>query len=335
MMRNAGLHSSFTLALQTLNDDALGDMNRRNMKINQWRDLAAWLADEGLDAYAELIWGAPGETPESFLRGYDFLARHVSRIAAYPLLLLPNTDYTDNRSQFGFITVRGERDDFEYVLATKDVPLEEHLRMQRFLFWARLLAENLMLRDTWSALRASIGLSQSSAILSLADWIESSQSHGAGVLTTAASDSTADPDSLAPALEFCFSEREFDEMVLDWCASLPLGRWRDAIREVVRFDLDTRPLPDPLKRGFESFQPAEIDGVSGWAVERSYEYDVAGIASEARQAEKLACVPRRQMTRFSLFFPRGFSELARSTNHEETAHFIGRVSAVSAAGKSG
>jgi radical SAM superfamily enzyme YgiQ (UPF0313 family) len=63
LMRQAGLQSSFTLALQTLDPETLSNMNRRNMKINQWRELAEWLAAEGLDAYAELIWGAPGETP--------------------------------------------------------------------------------------------------------------------------------------------------------------------------------------------------------------------------------------------------------------------------------
>jgi radical SAM superfamily enzyme YgiQ (UPF0313 family) len=94
-MKQAGMRSSFTLALQTLSDDALNTMNRRNMKLNEWEDLAAWLDKEGLDCYAELIWGVPGETVDSFMLGYDRLSRHVSRIAVYPLHLLPNTHYME------------------------------------------------------------------------------------------------------------------------------------------------------------------------------------------------------------------------------------------------
>ena len=46
-------------------------MNRRNMRLNDWHDLVDWLTTEGLECYAELIWGTPGESVESFLSGYD------------------------------------------------------------------------------------------------------------------------------------------------------------------------------------------------------------------------------------------------------------------------
>ncbi|WP_242907202.1 KedN5 family methylcobalamin-dependent radical SAM C-methyltransferase [Actinomadura terrae] len=328
-MRDAGLQSSFTLALQTLDDQTLTAMNRRNMKINQWRDLADWLAAEGLDSYAELIWGAPGETPESFLRGYDELAQYVSRIAAYPLLLLPNTEYTDHRERYGFVTVRGERDDFEYVLANKDVSLEENLRMQRFLFWARLLAENLVLRDTWAILREVGDLSQSAAILSLADYIEAQDTPGARLLKAAAESSTADPDSLAPALEFCFTEGGFDEMVQGWFAqrlatAVP-AEWRKAVGEVLQFDLDSRPLPQPEKRGFSRAELVVVNGVRQWRVKREYGYDVAAIVRNARHADEFKRAPRPRPVAMTLWFRHGFAELARSTNHEETTHYVARA----------
>jgi radical SAM superfamily enzyme YgiQ (UPF0313 family) len=328
-MRDAGLQSSFTLALQTLEENTLTAMNRRNMKINQWQELAEWLTAEGLDAYAELIWGAPGETPESFLRGYDELARHVSRIAAYPLLILPNTDYSDRRELYGFITVRGDRDDFEYVLASKDVSLEENLQMQRFLFWARLLAENLVLRSTWPVLRSVGNLSQSTAILSLADHIEAQPTPGALLLKQAAESSTADPDSLAPALEFCFTEHEFDDMVRAWIHTRVLpavpAAWRDAVAEVVRFDLDCRPLPHPEKRSFPSADLVTVDQLSYWQVDREYGYDVEHILRTAADAGLPAPAPSPKAVSMRLLFRHGFAALARSTNHEETAHYVARA----------
>ncbi|MFC4563609.1 KedN5 family methylcobalamin-dependent radical SAM C-methyltransferase [Nocardiopsis mangrovi] len=332
LMRDAGLQSSFTLALQTLDGEALGGMNRRNMKINQWRELAEWLASEGVDAYAELIWGAPGETPESFLKGYDELSRYVSRIAAYPLLLLPNTDYTERRDLYGFVTVRGERDDFEYVLAHRGMSLADNLRMQRFLFWARLLGENMVLRNLFPVVREVGGLPQSEVILSLARFTETQDLPGARLLKHAAENCTADPDSLSPALEYCFTSAEFDRTVVRWCEEELAGRipgpWRDAVAEVVRFDLETRPLPEPAGRGFTDARLREFGGVDHWAVYRDYRYDVPSLVRGASAGTLAGTVPERADTRFLFAFRHGFAELAASTNHEETAHYVAKVRAL-------
>jgi len=80
-LKENDMHSSFTLALQTLNDTALTLMKRRNMRVNEWEELVAWLDEQGLECYAEMIWGAPGDTFTLFLEGYDRLARRVPRIA--------------------------------------------------------------------------------------------------------------------------------------------------------------------------------------------------------------------------------------------------------------
>src|SRR5262249_24885861 len=128
-MKEVDMRSSFTLALQTLSDEALKNMNRRNMKVNDWEDLVDWLDQRGLDRYAGLSWGAPGETTESFMEGYDKLARRVSLIAVYPMLLLPNTDYMEKKEEYGIVSVRGDNDDFEYVLAHDTMTFAENQQM--------------------------------------------------------------------------------------------------------------------------------------------------------------------------------------------------------------
>lgn len=336
LMKREGLQSSFTLALQTLDDETLGTMNRRNMRINDWKELAAWLSDEGLDVYAELIWGAPGETPASFLRGYDELARHVTRIAAYPLLLLPNTDFTDRRAEHGFITVRGERDDFEYILANRSAGLHDHLRMTRFLFWARLLAENLVFRGLWPVLRAVAGLSQSAAILSIGGHVEASRAAGTEILRQAAHAAFADPDTLAPALEFCCTDRRFDALIEDWRRQvldhrLP-PRWRRPMAELVRFELETRPLVDPAHRDFPEVFEDEADGIPYWQVIRDYDIDPLALIARARAAERLTEPPGVGRHRFRFRFRQGFGASVRSTNHEVTAHYLARVESLSETG---
>ncbi|HEX6719495.1 MAG TPA: KedN5 family methylcobalamin-dependent radical SAM C-methyltransferase [Pyrinomonadaceae bacterium] len=169
-MKKAGLKSSFTLSLQSLEERALEKMHRENMKLNDFEDLARWLRAEGLDTYAELIWGLPGETPDTFIEGYDRISEFTSRIATYPHLLLPNTDFERNRARYGLVTVRHEEFDFEYVISHPDMTIEENVSMHQFLFWSRVVAENAIFRTIWGPLRKLASIRQSQVLKSLDEW---------------------------------------------------------------------------------------------------------------------------------------------------------------------
>lgn len=169
-MKRAGLKGSFTLALQSLDEKALENMQRKNMRLNEFEDLAHWLRAEGLDTYAELIWGLPGESSESFIQGYDRVSEFVSRIATYPLLVLPNTDFDQNRDRYGLVTMRHEGCDFEYVISHPGMSIEENARMHQFLFWARVVAENTVFRNIWAPLRKLASIKQSEVLQSLDTW---------------------------------------------------------------------------------------------------------------------------------------------------------------------
>jgi hypothetical protein len=140
------------------------------MKVNEFEDLARWLQAEGLDTYAELIWGVPGETADTFIEGYDRLSEFVSRIATYPLLVLPNTDFDQNRERYGLVTMRHEDCDFEYVISHPNMTIEENARMHQFLFWARVVAENTIFRYIWVPLRKLASIKQSQVLKSLDEW---------------------------------------------------------------------------------------------------------------------------------------------------------------------
>jgi len=169
-MKRAGLKSSFTLALQSLEDKALDNMHRQNMQLNEYEDLARWMRAEGLDIYAELIWGLPGETVDTFIEGYDRISEHVSKIAIYPHLILPNTDFDKNRGRYGLVTMRREECDFEYVISHPDMTIEENALMHQFLFWARVFAENMIFRNIWVPLRKLASIKQSHVLKSLDEW---------------------------------------------------------------------------------------------------------------------------------------------------------------------
>ncbi|MGH3632564.1 MAG: KedN5 family methylcobalamin-dependent radical SAM C-methyltransferase [Mycobacterium sp.] len=248
MLKRHRLNSSFTLALRTLTDEALDGMQRRNMKINQWEGLVDWLAGEGLDCYAELIWGAPGDTPSSFLHGYDRLAERVPRIAMYPMLLLPNTGYTQQRERHGFATIRGEHDDFEYVLANHSVGLSEHLRMQRFMYLARLLSENQYFKRLWKPARRLAGMSQSQVITSLLEWLDTS--HFSAVQQFRESFPViAESPAVAAGHRLLYSRPELDAEIQRWWREVVVERfppqWRDFGRQIYIYERWARPVYHP------------------------------------------------------------------------------------------
>lgn len=324
MMKDAGMKSSFTLALQTLNDNALDKMRRRNMKVNDWEDLTTWLADEGLDCYAELIWGAPGETIETFMAGYDRLARRMSRIAIYPLLLLPNTDYMEKKEQFGITSVRGDNDDFEYILAHDSMTFAENQQMQRFLFWARVVAENAVLRHSWVALRRLAGLSQSQVLLNLESWMAEVADPAAESLRQ--SQSRLGTSGLGEAIKFLFTEPDAPRLLHRWWTEsihplLPAGM-APVLAEVFRYDLLTRPV---YRAGGADDEDLPVVTVSGddYYLRRAVplSHDIPSIIATLR-ADGDPDLSAAGVT-VDLYYRVGSESAVTSTNHEIVVHYMG------------
>ncbi|TDC08152.1 KedN5 family methylcobalamin-dependent radical SAM C-methyltransferase [Nonomuraea longispora] len=327
-MKQAGLRSSFTLALQTLSDTALGEMNRKNMKVNAWEDLVAWLSEEGLECYAELLWGAPGETIDSFFEGYDRLARKVSRIAVYPLLMLPNTEYSEKKAQYGIVSVRGDTDDFEYVLSHNTMTFEENERMQRFLYWARIMAEYMVLRNIWVPALRLAGLTQSQILRDFESWVEKSDDPRAAPLLTAQALAAADQQAYGPALGYLYGSEDARDLLGRWWAesmspTLP-GGTAALLDEIFRYDLLT--LPVYHKEGERRTAPppplVEVEG-ERYHLRRGVElgFPVPQIVAELRAGRDPDLSPLP--TRVDLYYKTGFESFAETTNHEEIVYFMG------------
>lgn len=336
-MKQAGLRSSFTLALQTLSGDALEAMNRRNMKVNDWHSLVEWLEAEGMDCYAELIWGAPGETVDSFLRGYDELSEHVSRIAVYPIMLLPNTEFSENRDVHGIVALRGDHDDFEYVLAHRTMTFADDARMQRFMFWARVMAENAVLRHIWLPLRRLAGWSQSTVLESLADWVDGTDLPQAEPLKQAAANAQGGgAPAYAKAISYLFTTEAGRQALLHWWQEAVEPRLtepaRDVLTEVLRYDLYTQPVC-PVGGGSGAAESGlaadratpplvEVDG-ERYYVRRDlrFRYDIPALLTALRRGEQVELTPRP--TTLDLYYRTGALNAVLSTNHEEIVHFMG------------
>jgi radical SAM superfamily enzyme YgiQ (UPF0313 family) len=324
-LQRHGLQSSFTLALQTLSDEALTGMLRKNMKVNQWEGLVDWLNEQGLDCYAELIWGAPGETPDSFLDGYDRLATKLSRIAVYPMLLLPNTSFLENREVHGFVTLRGADDDFEYVLANRTSTLQENLRMQRFIFWARILGENQYLRHVWQIARDLLGMSQSQVIRSLETYFEDSADPAAEGFV-AGIPVLAESPAIAGALRALYGRQDLERIVRQWWQErmVPVfpAHWQEFARALYEFESLSRPrYVVPGTGAPTGWDSTWIDG-DPWYVSDpvTLTHDVPAILAE--WPATCADGPRPEPTTLVFVARQGFYE--HLDNHETAAHYVAR-----------
>ncbi|SBT43083.1 KedN5 family methylcobalamin-dependent radical SAM C-methyltransferase [Micromonospora auratinigra] len=324
-LRRHDLQSSFTLALQSLSDAALTGMRRRNMRVNEWENLADWLVQEGLDCYAELIWGAPGETVQSFLAGYDRLATRVSRIAVYPMLLLPNTTYAAQRERYGLLTVRGERDDFEYVLATDGADLGAHLAMQRFIYFARLLGEHQFLRHVWAPARLLAGVRQSELIRSLAAWWEAVDDAEVRAFLRDVP-TVAESAAVSAGLRRLYATPALERAVGDWWSATVVPRfppaWRAFAAELYEFDRLSRPryvLPgEPPPAGWTVRSTGDGPGYVSAPV--AFGHDVPAVLAALHRGDVGPPAPRRTVLRFEAAV--GFH--AQCDNHETATHFVAR-----------
>lgn len=91
-LNSRGLDKGATMAYQTLCDDALKNINRKNLTMEHFSGLMASYAKANIPTYSELILGLPGETAESFCQGLCKLLRagQHNSISVYYCELLPN-----------------------------------------------------------------------------------------------------------------------------------------------------------------------------------------------------------------------------------------------------
>jgi radical SAM superfamily enzyme YgiQ (UPF0313 family) len=329
-MKQAGLKSSFTLSLQSLEERALEKMHRENMKLNEFDDLARWLQAEGLDTYAELIWGLPGETSDSFIEGYDRISEFTSRIATYPHLLLPNTDFYQNRSRYGLVTVRHEEFDFEYVIGHPDMTIEENANMHQFLFWSRVVAENAIFRSIWGPLRKLASIKQSQVLKSLDEWSGRQTDDVVRGIWECRQEmvETMDSARVHRGIRYFYYQPAFITRLQDWWAEeiLPAvpAQLRSFFTELFRYELLSLPIPE------DSELAAELKTIY-WDEKEYFERGVEGFHFDMPGLLRLIevgapCDLAEGLPRSETFYYRvGFKDCIDS--HELVMLYTGRVKA--------
>jgi radical SAM superfamily enzyme YgiQ (UPF0313 family) len=93
-LEDEGMCKGVTLSFQSMDTNTLDLIKRRNMKINNFKELITTYRQAGIPTYTELIIGLPGETYESFVNGIDTLisAGQHDSLSIYNAMLLENAE---------------------------------------------------------------------------------------------------------------------------------------------------------------------------------------------------------------------------------------------------
>lgn len=91
-LSEAGLSRGATLSFQTLDTQALRDIQRENISLASYRELQRRFKQEGVPTYTDLLIGVPGESLASFAAGLEAVIRggQHEQVRFYEISLLPN-----------------------------------------------------------------------------------------------------------------------------------------------------------------------------------------------------------------------------------------------------
>ncbi len=137
-----------TLSFQSLDPTVLKNIGRRNMSMDKFSELLSLYKANGTTTYSELIAGLPGETYESFCRGFGQLlsAGQHRMITVYNCELLPNSPMADPEymKKHGIITAEIEaltahietdsevKEKTVYVIGTNTLSIEDWIACNIF-----------------------------------------------------------------------------------------------------------------------------------------------------------------------------------------------------------
>ncbi|MGF1727545.1 B12-binding domain-containing radical SAM protein [Photobacterium nomapromontoriensis] len=127
----AGLNVHLEFGLQTAVREEFKTINRPNhlKKVSKViQQLHAW--NQSFEV--SLIYGLPGQTPNSFLESIEFLkSRGVETIKAFPLMLLEGTDLARDKERFGVVEDIIDDSGIPHVVASESFTRSEWEEMRR------------------------------------------------------------------------------------------------------------------------------------------------------------------------------------------------------------
>jgi radical SAM superfamily enzyme YgiQ (UPF0313 family) len=174
IVQQAGIHTTQSIAVQSLDEDTLRKANRGNIRLAAYTKAQEELNAARIGSYVELIWPLPGETLTSFQHGVERLCEMESQsFVIYPLILLPNTTMHQRKAELGLVTIEDEVSraaEYELVVATKEVGPADYDAGIHFVHAAKGLYNTRALRSVGRFLHRTGQVRWAALYRSFVDW---------------------------------------------------------------------------------------------------------------------------------------------------------------------
>ena len=243
-----GIKNNFSLALQSINSEVLSNIYRKNLSWEYLNYIKEWAKERGVEFFIELIWGLPGETIDSFVTNINKLSSITKRFAVYPLVVLPKSGIVDERKRFELKTIKETDNDFEYVVSNYSLLQLDNFRFTKYIFWIRLLSENMLFRGIWDFLQEMIGYTFFDVIISFTDFVGSLEPTNEFETTIQELTIQCDLHSKIPEtiLSIYSNLCDFKKMVYEWWKKCIISKisadYEDYFQEVIKYEMTMLPL---------------------------------------------------------------------------------------------
>jgi putative methyltransferase len=140
MLMDGGLLRRFTSSLQSMNEEALTAVKRKNLSDRNIKQIVNFARAQGIQTATDLIVGLPGETYDSFQNAYVYLIETGMLPGVSPLEILPNSEMnqTEYRKTHGLITKKFAKE-FTYTAETQELVIGTNTmsvaEYERLLLW--------------------------------------------------------------------------------------------------------------------------------------------------------------------------------------------------------
>jgi len=184
-LNKEGIHSTFTVAAQSMDDNTLELAQRKNMAINNINELTELCRINNVVPRGELIFGLPGESYSTFLKSYDTIVGYTDAISVYPHYILPNTHYSENRERFSIKTEAAEYDTaYEYCVEHSHMTRDDFIRGMRFIIANNIVKVGGNVFVVYNrAVVTEAGITQSELLEKFVNWILTSSNPTAKIFT--------------------------------------------------------------------------------------------------------------------------------------------------------
>lgn len=133
LLNDAGMSKGTTLSFQSMDPNVLELVKRKNVKMDNFKELMRRYRAEGIPTYSELIIGLPGESYDTFANGIDALisAGQHDSLQVYVCECLPNSEMSEPayRERHGIRTTKTPVLFFHGTPQANDDPHQEHYEL--------------------------------------------------------------------------------------------------------------------------------------------------------------------------------------------------------------